>query len=172
MKKITWIGFFMLIIVVLAGCNDDTLEITNTPDTNIFVLTEESASDLRNGIITGTPLRRDLRLELEDVKKVWGEPVQVYDHEDIQTYEYIIKDRKILIDEEETGLLYIFTLEMGITREEILHYMGEPTEGKETGKTLVYHDTDYRIAFRKRNEPKAGDKETWDLIYYHFPKEY
>lgn len=172
MRKFVKLCCFMAVFLVLAGCGRDSLTVTNTPDTNVFVLNEESAAKLREGVISGTPLRRDEMINLEDVINVWGEPVQVYDHEDIQTYEYSVNGRRVLINEDETGLLYIFQVEMGITRDEIIHYMGNPTEGKKTGKTLVYHDTDYRITFRKKSEPVNGDVETWELILFKAPPEY
>ncbi|MEH7307587.1 hypothetical protein [Neobacillus drentensis] len=69
------------------------------------------------------------------------------------------------MDEEELKTLYMFHIEIGITREEILQKMGNPTEGKKTGKTLVYQKKDYRITFRNI------DRKTWNLILYKVPKE-
>lgn len=166
MKKIARLGCLLLVFIILAGCAGEKLKVTNTPEKNVFVLNEESKADLEKGIITGTPLRLDKVIAIEEVKKEWGEHKEKYDHEDIQTYQYNIKDRKIMIDEDEMGALYIFQVEIGITREEILHYMGEPKGGKKTGKRLVYHDTDFRIAFEKNDDPKDGDVETWWLIYF------
>lgn len=170
MRKMAGLGYLLLVFIILTGCGDDKLEITNKSENNVFVLNGESKVDLEKGIITGTPLRLDNVIGMEDVKKVWGEPEKIYDHEDIQTYQYNIKDRKIMIDEDEMGALYIFQVEVGITREEILHYMGEPKEGKKTGKRLVYHDTDFRIAFEKNDEPQDNDLETWRLIYFESAK--
>lgn len=41
---------FMAVFIVLTGCGKDSLKVTNTPDTNVFVLNEESAAKLREGV--------------------------------------------------------------------------------------------------------------------------
>lgn len=171
-RKFVKLCCFMAVFIVFAGCGRDSLTVTNTRDTNVFVLDEELAAKPREGVILGTPLRRDEMIKLEDVINVWGEPVQVYDHENIQTYEYSVNGRRVLKNEDETGLLYIFQVEMGITRDEIIHYMGNPTEGNKPGKTLLYYDIDYRITFRKKTESVNGDMETRELILFKALSEY
>lgn len=109
-RKFVKLCCFMAVFIVFAGCGRDSLTVTNTPDTNVFVLDEELAAKPREGVILGTPLRRDEMIKLEDVINVWGEPVQVYDHEDIQTYEYSVNGRRVLKYEDETGLPYISRL--------------------------------------------------------------
>lgn len=157
------LGCLILLISLMTACAKE-IPNTNSAKDNVIVLNKETIKGLENGILVGTPLRLDKKIYLADVEKVWGKYEEMHDHEDIHTYIYTIKNRRIVIDEEELKTLYIFQVEIGITREEILQKMGSPTEGKKTGKTLVYQKKDYRITFRNINN------KTWDLILYYVPQ--
>jgi hypothetical protein len=157
------LGCLILLISLMTACAKE-IPNTNTAKDNVIVLNKETIKGLENGILVGTPLRLDKKIYLADVEKVWGKYEEMHDHEDIHTYIYTIKNRRIVIDEEELKTLYIFQVEIGITREEILQKMGSPTEGKKTGKTLVYQKKEYRITFRNI------DNKTWNLILYYVPQ--
>jgi len=157
------LGCLILLISLMTACAKE-IPNTNSAKDNVIVLNKETIKGLENGILVGTPLRLDKKIYLADVEKVWGKYEEMHDHEDIHTYIYTIKNRRIVIDEEELKTLYIFQVEIGITREEILQKMGSPTEGKKTGKTLVYQKKDYRITFRNI------DNKTWNLILYYVPQ--
>lgn len=147
---------FWIFLSLISGCNKNI----HTAEDNIIFLNKETIQDLERGAIKGTPLRLDLPITLNDVEQVWGKPIETYDHEDIQTYLFKIKNKRVIIDEDELKTLYIFQIEMRISREEIFNKMGEPTDGKKTGKTLVYEKGNYHIAFRKM------DDATWNLIIF------
>lgn len=147
---------FLIYLSLISGCNKNI----HTAEDNIVFLNKETIQDLENGIIRGTPLRLDRPITLKDVEQVWGKPIETYDHEDIQTYMFKVKNKRVIIDEDELKNLYIFQIEMKISREEIFNKMGEPTDGKKTGKTLVYEKENYHIAFRKM------DETTWSLIIF------
>ena len=163
MRKRRMLGCLILLISLMTACAKE-IPNTNSAKDNVIVLNKETIKGLENGILVGTPLRLDKKIYLADVEKVWGKYEEMHDHEDIHTYIYTIKNRRIVIDEEELKTLYIFQVEIGITREEILQKMGSPTEGKKTGKTLVYQKKDYRITFRNI------DNKTWNLILYYVPQ--
>ncbi|MFP5113755.1 hypothetical protein ACSU64_15370 [Bacillaceae bacterium C204] len=163
MRKRRMLGCLILLISLMTACAKE-IPNTNTAKDNVIVLNKETIKGLENGILVGTPLRLDKKIYLADVEKVWGKYEEMHDHEDIHTYIYTIKNRRIVIDEEELKTLYIFQVEIGITREEILQKRGSPTEGKKTGKTLVYQKKDYRITFRNI------DNKTWNLILYYVPQ--
>ncbi|MBV7504113.1 hypothetical protein KW850_02395 [Bacillus sp. sid0103] len=137
MKKWRMLGLLILLITLMTACAKE-IPNTNTEKDNVIVLNKETIIGLEKGILVGTPLRLDKKIRLADVEKVWGKYEEMHDHEDIHTYVYTIKNRQVVMDEEELKTLYMFHIEIGITREEILQKMGNPTEGKETGKTLVY----------------------------------
>lgn len=163
MKKRRMLGWLILLVSLMTACAKE-IPNTNTAKDNVIVLNKETIEGLENGILVGTPLRLDKRIHLADVEKVWGKYEEMHDHEDIHTYIYTIKNRRIVISEDELKALYIFQVEIGITREEILQKMGSPTEGNKTGKTLVYQKQDYRIIFR------YIDNKTWNLILYYVPQ--
>lgn len=156
MNNIKLALIFLIFLSLTSGCNKNI----HTSEDNIVFLNKETIQDLEKGIIRGTPLRLDRRITLKDVEQVWGKPVETYDHEDIQTYLFKIKNKRVIIDEDELKTLYLFQIEMKISREEIFNKMGEPTDGKKAGKTLVYEKENYHIAFQKM------DETTWSLIIF------
>jgi hypothetical protein len=163
MKKVSILGLLILLFTLMTACTKD-IPNTNTEKDNVIVLTKETIKGLEEGILIGTPLRLDKEIRLSDVEKVWGKYKEMYDHEDIHTFVYTIKNRRIIIDEDELKTLYLFQVEIGITREEIFQKMGNPTQGKKTGKSLVYQKKDYRITFRNL------DEKTWTLIMFKAPQ--
>lgn len=162
MKKVRMIGLSILLFVLMTACTKE-IPNTNTAKDNVVVLNKETIKGFEKGILVGTPLRLDKAIRLSVVEKFWGKYQEMYDHEDIHTFVYTIKNRRIIIDEDELKTLYLFQVEIGITREEILQKMGKPTQGKKTGKSLVYQKKDYRITFRNI------DKKTWTLIMFKAP---
>ncbi|MEH7076633.1 hypothetical protein [Neobacillus drentensis] len=165
MKKWSMLGWWILVVLFLNACARE-IPNTNTEKDNVVVLNKETVKGLEKGILKGTPLRLDQKIHLADVEKVWGKYEEMQDHEDIHTYIYTKKNRRVVIDEEELKTLYLFQVEVGITREEILQKMGNPTEGKQTGEKLVYQKRDYRITFRNI------DEKTWNLIMYKVPQDH
>jgi hypothetical protein len=163
MKKVSILGLLILLFTLMTACTKD-IPNTNTEKDNVIVLTKETIKGLEEGILIGTPLRLDKEIRFSDVEKVWGKYKEMYDHEDIHTFVYTIKNRRIIIDEDELKTLYLFQVEIGITREEIFQKMGNPTQGKKTGKSLVYQKKDYRITFRNL------DEKTWTLIMFKAPQ--
>lgn len=164
MKIWRMLGLLILLIALMTACAKE-IPNTNTAKDNVAVLNNETIQGMEKGILVGTPLRLDKKIRLADIEKVWGKYEEMHDHEDIHTYVYTIKNRRIVIDEEELKTLYLFHIEIGITREELLAKMGTPTEGKKTGKSLVYQKNDYRITFR------YIDDKTWDLILFKAPQD-
>ena len=165
MKKWRMLGVAIMLVSLMAACAQE-IPHTNTSKDNVIVLDKETIKGFEKGILVGTPLRLDKKIHLADVEKVWGKYEEMHDHEDIHTYVYTIKNRRVVIDEEELKTLYMFHVEIGITREEILAKMGNPTKGKKTGKTLVYQKKDYRVTFG------SIDDKTWNLILYKVPQDH
>jgi hypothetical protein len=158
------LGLLFLLFTQMTACTKD-IPNTNTAKDNVLVLNKVTIEGLEQGILIGTPLRLDRKIRLTDVEKVWGKYQEMYDHEDIHTFVYTIKNRRIVIDEDELKTLYLFQVEIGITREEILQKMGNPTQGKKTEKSLVYQKKNYRVTFRNI------DEKTWHLIIFKAPQD-
>jgi hypothetical protein len=113
---------------------------------SVFNLDAETIKNLEKGIIKGTPLRLDK--DMSDVERIWGKPNEHFDHEDIQTYEYTIKNQKFIIDEDEMKEIYTISVELDYSKDEILEIMGKPTE---PGNIFIYEfDNKWRLILRKK----------------------
>lgn len=133
----------ILLFAFLIGCTNDK----ETEKNNLFDLNDETIAALKNGTLMGTPLIIDKTLILDEVKEVWGEPDEHFDHEDIQTYVYTVENQRFTLSEDELGSIYIVGVELTTTKDEIVKSMGKPNE--QSGKVLSYREVDYLITFEK-----------------------
>jgi outer membrane protein assembly factor BamE (lipoprotein component of BamABCDE complex) len=115
---------------------------------SVFNLDAETIKDLEKGIIKGTPLRLDNDTKMSDVERIWGQPNEHFDNEDIQTYRYTIENQNFIIDEDEMNEIYIIQVELEYSKDEILEIMGKPTQ---PGNIFIYEKENYIIQFEKFN---------------------
>lgn len=153
MKNVRFSGFvlslFFSLLLVLAVCTDNKQPNSNPNEP--FALTNESAVEIKKGIIPYTPIHLNKDLTLAAIEKVWGVPSEHADHEDIQTYVYVINGQRFVLNEDELDVIFHVGVELSITKKEIIDVMGKPT--KQTGKILIYERKGKsNITFEKRNE--------------------
>lgn len=148
MKKVSLV---ILLFAFLIGCTNEQ----ETEKNNLIDLDDETIAALKKGTLIGTPLILDKTLILDDVKDVWGEPDEHYDHEDIQSYVYTVENQRFTLSEDELGSIYIVGVELTTTKDEIVKSMGKPSE--QSGKILSYREVEYLITFEKVRD------EVWKL---------
>jgi hypothetical protein len=113
---------------------------------SVFNLDAETIKDLEKGIVKGTPLRLDNDTKMSDVERIWGQPNEHFDNEDIQTYRYTIENQNFIIDE--MNEIYTIQVELDYSKDEILEIMGKPTQ---PGNIFIYEKENYIIQFEKFN---------------------
>ncbi|MDH2364060.1 hypothetical protein [Priestia megaterium] len=150
MKIVNLLITLIAVLLFISGCSTQVPKETNKVEDisrhSVFNLDAETIKDLEKGIIKGTPLRLDNDTKMSDVERTWGRPNKHFDHEDIQTYRYTIKNQNFIIDEDEMKEIYTIQVELDYSKDEILEIMGKPTQ---PGNILIYEKGNYIIQFEK-----------------------
>lgn len=148
LKIVNLLITLIAVLLFISGCSmqvsKEKNKVGDISRHSIFNLDDETIKNLEKGIIKGTPLRLDN--DMSDVERIWGKPNEHFDHEDIQTYEYTIKNQKFIIDEDEMKEIYTISVELDYSKDEILEIMGKTTE---PGNIFIYEKENYHIQFEK-----------------------